>query len=726
MSNCKKALALICSFALAATAFSGCGLFGGGEEGGTSASVIESDRPTDGNDVSEIEVDETVYDYALVSEEDGTFIYEDSGGNTASLTVTYESGTQGCYTVSENTLTFSGLAENSVYTVTGALYGNIVIDAGDDYKLELQFTDFSLTSYTECPLTVVSADKFTLSAKKDTQNYIYDLRGDIEDGEISSSVYALCDLDIQGKGELFIKSVNNNGVHTKKDLTVKNLNLQVECKDNALKGNDSVTVESGELVLIARAGDGIKTTDSDISSKGNQRGSVVVSGGTLLIYAACDAIDASYDVTISEEASVPNIEIYTDQYSKYSEEVTAVSDGVYYVRSTSVAYKYSIRYFNDETDEIWYHSSSYTSSTAGNGGSNMPGGRGNSSTYYYYSVTKPNGYAYMQIYVYSASQTQGQSENYTACKQFVVNDNYDTIAVTKNGTTFSFGWTNYTTASGSVGGIGGNFSQQEGNTEQGDYSTKGIKAANSVNISAGTIQISSYDDGIHANADGALENGETSLGNVTVSGGTLALYSNDDGIHADGTVTVSGGTIAVASSYEGVEGSVVIISGGNLSVKASDDGVNGTGTKGESVVISGGCLFIYAGGDGVDSNSTTSKDGLLISGGRSVVFSTGSADSSIDTENGYKYTGGYVLAVSAGSGMSSEATNCSNFSSVATKSTLSLTKGNYVSAGDCVTVQIPVSYGSALVVYLGDNGISLKSSSSTSLTLDGNGVCWRI
>ena len=72
-------------------------------------------------------------------------------------------------------------------------------------------------------------------------------------------MYSECDLALQGKGTLKIRSVNNNGVHSKDDLEVKNLALQVECKDNALKGNDGVTVESGTLTLIATLGDGIKT-----------------------------------------------------------------------------------------------------------------------------------------------------------------------------------------------------------------------------------------------------------------------------------------------------------------------------------------------------------------------------------------------------------------------------------------------------------------------------------
>lgn len=716
MNNFEKyAAALLAAAFAVALPLAGCAV--GTDGRGETTSSSSTERPDDDNDVTQIEDDgRDSSDYKLSSSENGTYEYTDgTGTDTLSFTVTYESGSDNCYSVSGNTLTFSGITEDSVYAITGTLPGNIVVDV-DDYELELDFTGFTLTSCTEVPLYVKSGDKFTLLAKKDTENYIYDNRDEVSSEEdVSAAVYALCDLNIQGKGGLYVKSVNNNGIHTKDDLKVKNLNLQVECEDNALKGNDSVTVESGSLVLIARTGDGIKTTNSDISAKGNQRGTITLSGGELIVYAACDGLDAAYDVVICEDAAAPVLEIYTDKYSPYSEEVTATSEDVFYIRFTSTAYSYSIRYFNDASDEIWCNSSGYTKVSAG------------MSSYYYYPVEKPQGYAYMQLFIYSSAQTQGQNESYLACTDtLTVNENYDTIALQSRGNSLSYGWTNYTTAVvGGMGGMGGMGGISNGNTDKGDYSTKGIKADNAVTISAGNILVSSYDDGVHANADVALENGESPLGNVTVTGGTLTVWSNDDGIHADGTTEITGGTVTVASSYEGIEGGVVKIGGGSVSVTASDDGVNGTSTSGQSIVISGGTLFVYAGGDGLDSNSTSSYNGLLISGGRSVVIAIGSADSSVDTERGYQFTGGYLLGIGNAGGMSSEAVNCQNFSSVGSKATVSLKKDAYAVVTGFVTVKMPVQLN-AFVIFLGSTGATVKSSDSTSLSTDANGVCWSV
>ena len=45
-----------------------------------------------------------------------------------------------------------------------------------------------------------------------------------------------------------------------------------------------------------------------------------ISGGTVVIYASRDGIDAAYDVIISEDNAEVCINIYTDKYSEYSEE----------------------------------------------------------------------------------------------------------------------------------------------------------------------------------------------------------------------------------------------------------------------------------------------------------------------------------------------------------------------------------------------------------------------
>ena len=266
----------------------------------------------------------------------------------------------------------------------------------------------------------------------------------------------------------------------------------------------------------------------------------------------------------------------------------------------------------------------------------------------------------------------------------------------------------------------------EGNKDKGDHSTKGIKAANEIVIHGGTISIKSYDDAIHANNDTTLENGVKPLGNVTVNGGVITAYSNDDGLHADGVLTIGGGTVNVTNAYEGLEGTQVNISGGYVSVNSKDDGINATTQTGTAISISGGSVYIYCTGDGIDSNSRTSYSGIVFSGGRTVVISNSNGNSAIDTEQGYTYTGGEVIAIMPRGGMTSETTHCQSFSSVGKTSQLSLTSGGYLVVGMgslTATLKMPISL-SAYVIVLGDNAASITTATSTTATLDANGVAW--
>ena len=641
-------------------------------------------------------------------------------GESTDIVVECISGTQGAYKIEGTTLTFTGIGEESVYSISGKLRGNIVIDIGESYKFDLELHGLSLVCNSTNPITVISGDEVAIKAKKDTKNYIYDMRSVIDTTDetlYSGAIHSDVDLEIGGKGELTVVSENNNGIHSKDNLQVKNLTLFVACIDNALKGNDGVEIEGGNTTLIASGGDCIKTSNSDISEKGNQRGSISIVGGTHTLYAACDGIDAAYNVTVDDSTTVLNI--YTDKYSNYSKEVTAISSDVNYIRFTSNAYYYSVKYYNSDTDYVWVNAEYH---------SKVSGGR---TSYYYYSYPKMPDYAKQQFFIYETEAERGQEEEYLVKSDYLTpNSGSDTFALTQSYNGLSYQWTNYTTKvqeGGFGGGPGGFGGMGDGNTDKGDYSTKGIKAANEIVINAGTINIKSYDDAIHANNDTTLENSATPLGNVTIGGGNITVYSNDDGLHADGTLNIKAGTVSVTNAYEGLEGTQVSISGGYVSVNSKDDGINATTTTGTAIAISGGTVYIYCTGDGIDSNSRTSYSGIVFEGGNVVIISTSSGNSAIDTEAGYSYTGGSVLALMPNGNMSSsESTKCNNTSAMA-KKTISLSSGSYltvsVSSNTVVTVKMPCSL-SAMAIYLGSSSASMTSSSSSSAVLDENGVAW--
>ena len=169
-------------------------------------------------------------------------------------------------------------------------------------------------------------------------------------------------------------------------------------------------------------------------------------------------------------------------------------------------------------------------------------------------------------------------------------------------------------------------------------SAKGIKAENEIYIKSGDINIKAYDDAIHANNDGILENGTTPLGNINISGGSLVLNASDDGIHADNIVNISGGETHVESSYEGIEGNVVNIIGGETYVYATDDGMNATkGKASPAINVSDGFLDVEVptngDTDGIDSNGTYNQTGgvVIVKGPGSASGASGGA-AALDTD----------------------------------------------------------------------------------------------
>lgn len=585
------------------------------------------------------------------------------------------------------------ILESGSYILKGVYEGRIVCNK-ENGEIDLSLEGVNITCSTNCPIVGLDLDKFKVTAKKDTLNYISDTR--VEEGSYNSIIYSNCDTSIKGKGYLELNTTLNNGVHSKKDLEIKNLSLKVTAINNAIKGNDSVSIDSATITAISISGDTIKTTDSDISSKGNQRGMVDIVESNVTLYACCDGIDASYDVHISSNTI---LNIYTSSYSAYSSYINSTSDDLLYIKlQGNITSAYITFTLNDNSTK------KVTGSSVSSGMNNR---------IFKYEIPS-DVLSFVVTITYNNKEYSTDSMN--------LNSSYDCLSISLNRNTFTASWTTYKVENtgGMFGGMGMG-GMEEGNTNKAGYSCKGIKSDNEIYISGGDIYIESYDDGMHADNKTTLENGSVGLGNINISGGNIFITSKDDGIHADNKLTINGGVINILESYEGLEGKYVLINDGDISIISSDDGINGTTTSGYGIEINGGSLYVYACGDGLDSNSTSKNQGILFSGGRSVIICNSNGNSAIDTENGYSHTGGYVLAIMTSGGMTNETTN-GTYTSM-TKKSISLINNYYVyvsvsSTIHCV-IKMPVSM-SSYVVYLGSSSASISSSSSTSYELTNN------
>ena len=260
-----------------------------------------------------------------ITKEDTDVTHSDDAENyrvsiTSDFTVT--SDTSDGVTQSGSVYTITKAGE---YTVAGLLSeGQLIVDAGDEDEITIVLNGTSITCSSGSPIYVKNASEVKIKSEENSFNEVIDNRTeateDSSDDAVNAAIYATCDLKLVGKGALVVTGNYNNGIQSKDNLSIKNVIVKVTAVNNAVKGNDAVDIESGNIIAISAKGDGIKTSNSNISNKGNQKGIVTITGGNIDVYAACDGIDAAYVVDISGDG---NLNIYTDTYSEYSEEVTS-------------------------------------------------------------------------------------------------------------------------------------------------------------------------------------------------------------------------------------------------------------------------------------------------------------------------------------------------------------------------------------------------------------------
>lgn len=217
--------------------------------------------------------------------------------NTGTFSITTSDGE---YEQASNIYT---LKKAGTYALSGNLEGQILVEAGEDDEVVIELNNASISYDQDSPIKALTAGKVEISAKKETGNSVIDNRKNktVDTDTLGEgAIYAKTDLKLKGTGTLVVEGNYNNGIHTSKDLTIQKLSLKVTGYNNALKGNNSITITSGNVQAYAKTGNGLKTEDTDLTSKGKQKGTVSINGGTVYVDSLHDAIDASYNIEIDQ------------------------------------------------------------------------------------------------------------------------------------------------------------------------------------------------------------------------------------------------------------------------------------------------------------------------------------------------------------------------------------------------------------------------------------------
>ena len=200
-----------------------------------------------------------------------------------------------------------------------------------------------------------------------------------------------------------------------------------------------------------------------------------------------------------------------------------------------------------------------------------------------------------------------------------------------------------------------NLSEYDSNltiTEAGTYTLSG-SFKNSVVVNAnGDVTLILNGVNIESTVTAAIANGSTNALTIKLADNTVNNLSDggsseyDGCIFSYGKLTIEGnGTLNVNGKQEDGEGIAtkscnLVINSGTINIASQDDGLNAGGSGG-SITINGGTIYIKANGDGIDSNGAlTINDGYVYT-----IGSSQGGDAGIDTDQGFEFNGGEVIAL---------------------------------------------------------------------------------
>ena len=189
------------------------------------------------------------------------------------------------------TYVFSGDCDNGSITVKKGVTGVTIVLNG-----------LTLTNDDSAAITLNKTAEASLIAAAGTTNTVADTEGS-SDENAAVKVKSGASLSISGTGTLTVDGNAKNGIKGAADavITVAEVKLNINAADDGLSCDDELNITGGTLSITA-GGDAVKaspdtgdTENPDTTSLGN----VTISGGTLTLNATENGIQADGDLTIS-------------------------------------------------------------------------------------------------------------------------------------------------------------------------------------------------------------------------------------------------------------------------------------------------------------------------------------------------------------------------------------------------------------------------------------------
>ena len=176
-----------------------------------------------------------------------------------------------------------------VYVLSGTFTdGTIVVDAGDDDKVQLVLDGVSITAADYAAIYAKNADKVFVTLAEGAENSLT-VSGDYvqtDDNNVDAVIFAKCDLTLGGTGSLTVKDTTGHGIVSKDDLVVTGGTYTIDSQNHCLNAKDSVRIADGTFNLSCDE-DGIHAGNDD-----QQDGYVYIKGGDINISVGDDALHA--------------------------------------------------------------------------------------------------------------------------------------------------------------------------------------------------------------------------------------------------------------------------------------------------------------------------------------------------------------------------------------------------------------------------------------------------
>lgn len=234
-----------------------------------------------------VSVDFAQSDAEMFTDRDSRDTYSENGSTVIELNGDSASCNSMGVSISGSTVT---LGREGTYIFRGTLHdGMIIVDAGDNDKLQLVLDGASIASSTTAALCILNADKVFLTLAEGKENSLANGGSFAPDdvNGIDAALFSKQDLTINGSGSLTVSSPAGHGIACKDDLVFTGGNVTVNAASHGLDANDSVRIKAAKLTIDAGK-DGIHAENIDDTSLGF----VYISSGMLEIESEGDGISA--------------------------------------------------------------------------------------------------------------------------------------------------------------------------------------------------------------------------------------------------------------------------------------------------------------------------------------------------------------------------------------------------------------------------------------------------